>query len=564
MKLLQAIRVEIVPIVVLLTTSAVSNILMLTGSLFMLQVYDRVLVSKSVPTLVSLTIITGALFAIYGVVEVIRSKIASGISDIVEDSFRAHAHERASLALSPFGMADDRTAINDLAAVRGFLGGPAALAILDLPWVPFYLWIVFSIHATLGWIAVGGAVVITAILIINQLATDRGNSVNAADQRRSSESASTVVTNWRSIRSMAMLEALSIRWAQVDLDVQESRRKSVGRTTSFTTASKTVRMFLQSLILAVGAYLVIEGQMSSGLMLASSVVTSRALAPIEQTVGTWKSTSLARAAWGRIRGWPDSEPVNKQVTLPIERKNVAVRAIATGPLRGGIPILRGVNFDLTAGDAVAVIGPSGSGKTITMNAIVGAWNLLSGHILFDGSPLDQYTADQRARLIGYLPQQVELLEGTISENIARFDPSATSEDIITAAKYADVHDLIKTLPDGYATRIGSSGVSLSGGQQQRVGLARAMFRMPFCIVLDEPNANLDRTGEEALSNALAAAREHRSVVLVVSHRTAILEHVNKVLILKDGGMSFFGAKEEAFSKDTSVVPLNRRTGRDVA
>jgi PrtD family type I secretion system ABC transporter len=564
MKLLQAIRVEIAPIVVLLITSAVSNILMLTGSLFMLQVYDRVLVSKSVPTLISLTIITGALFAIYGVVEVIRSKVASGISDVVEDSFRAHAHERAALALSPFGMPDDRTAINDLAAVRGFLGGPAALAILDLPWVPFYLWIVFSIHAELGWIAVGGAVIITAILIINQLATDRGNGVNAADQRRSSESASTIVTNWRSIRSMAMLEALSTRWAQVDLDVQESRRKSVGRTTSFTTASKTVRMFLQSLILAVGAYLVIEGQMSSGLMLASSVVTSRALAPIEQTVGTWKSTSLARAAWGRMREWPDSEPVNKQVTLPIERKSVAVRAIATGPLRGGIPILRGVNFDLTAGDAVAVIGPSGSGKTITMNAIVGAWNLLSGHILFDGSPLDQYTADQRARLIGYLPQQVELLEGTISENIARFDSSATSEEIITAAKYADVHDLIKTLPDGYATRIGSSGVTLSGGQQQRIGLARAMFRMPFCIVLDEPNASLDRTGEEALSNALAAAREHRSVVLVVSHRTAILEHVNKVLILKDGGMSFFGAKEEAFSKDTSVVPLNRRNGRDVA
>jgi len=550
--------------VVLLLTSAVSNILMLTGSLFMLQVYDRVLVSKSIPTLVSLTIITAALFAVYGIVEVVRSRIAAGIGDVIEDSFRTQAHERASLALSPFAEPSDRTATADLAAVRGFVGGPAALAILDLPWVPFYLWIVFSIHATLGWIAVACAALITGILVLNQLATDRGNSINAADQRRSSDLASTIVTNWRSIRSMAMIDAMSVRWAQADFEAQESRRKSVGRTTSFTTTSKTVRMFLQSLILAVGAYLVIRGEMSSGLMLASSVVTSRALAPIEQTVGTWKATSLARAAWKCIRQWPEPEPRNQPVTIPIERSSLAVRAIATGPLRGGLPLLRGVDFQLRSGDAVAVIGPSGAGKSIAMNSIVGAWKLISGEVLFDGSPLDQYTGSQRAQLIGYLPQQVELLAGTIGENIARFDSTATSDEIIEAARYADVHNLIKTLPDGYATPVGASGVALSGGQQQRIGLARAMFRMPFCIVLDEPNSSLDQSGEIALSNALAAAKEHGSIVLLVSHRTAILEHVNKVLILNNGGMQFFGDKEAAFREGNGVVSFNRKAARDVA
>lgn len=564
MRILRTLRSEPLAIVVLLLTSAVSNILMLTGSLFMLQVYDRVLVSRSIPTLVSLTIITAALFTIYGIVEVARNRIAAGIADVVEDSFRPQAHRRASLALSPFAETSDRTANADLASVRGFIGGPAALAILDLPWVPFYLLIVFSIHATLGWIAVAGAASITGLLVLNQLTTDRGNSINAADQRRSSDLASTIVTNWRSIRSMAMLDALSTRWAQTDIQVQESRRKSVGRTTTFTTTSKTVRMFLQSLILAVGAYLVIQGEMSSGLMLASSVVTSRALAPIEQTVGTWKATSLARAAWKRIQQWPEPEAHNQLVTIPIERTSVTVRAIATGPLRGGLPLLRGVDFELRSGDAVAVIGPSGSGKTVTMNSIVGAWKLISGEVLFDGSPLDQYTVSQRAQLVGYLPQQVELLAGTIGENIARFDATATSDEIIEAARYADVHDLIKTLPDGYETLVGVDGVALSGGQQQRIGLARAMFRMPFCIVLDEPNSSLDQSGEQALSKALAAAKEHGSIVLVVSHRTAIIEHVNKVLILNNGGMQFFGEKEVAFSEGSGIVSLNRKVAREVA
>lgn len=548
----------------LMVTSAVSNVLMLTGSLFMLQVYDRVLVSKSIPTLVSLTLITAGLFAVYGIIEVIRNRIAGGLADVVDDHLRVQTHERASLALSPFAEAGDRTATADAAAVRAMLGGPAALAILDLPWVPFYLWIVFSIHPTLGWIAVAGAVTITGILILNQVTTDRGNSINAADQRRSSDLAATIVNSWRSIRSMGMTSALEGRWAKVDLEVQESRRKSVGRTTSFTTTSKTVRMFLQSLILAVGAYLVIEGEMSSGLMLASSVVTSRALAPIEQTVGAWKSISLARAAWGRIREWPETDHRNRQVTMPIERSTVTVRSIATGPLRGGVPILRGVDFELQAGDAVAVIGPSGSGKTITMNSIAGVWKLLSGEVLFDGYPLTQYPTTQRSKLVGYLPQQVELLDGTIGENISRFDPEATSDDIIAAARFADVHEMIKTLPDGYETEVGPAGAILSGGQRQRIGLARAMFGMPFCIVLDEPNASLDRSGDEALAKALAAAKEQGSIVLVVSHRTVILEHVNKVLILQGGGMQFFGNKEDAFPVSNGVVALNRQVSRDVA
>ncbi|WP_413603016.1 type I secretion system permease/ATPase [Curtobacterium sp. Curtsp57] len=548
----------------LLITSAVSNVLMLTGSLFMLQVYDRVLVSKSVPTLVALTVITAGLFAVYGIIEVVRGRIASGIADVFEDTFRAVAHERSALSQSPYAEAADKTAAADLAAVRGFVGGPAALAILDLPWVPLYLWIVFSIHITLGWIAVAGAVVITSLLILNQLTTDRGNSLHAADQRRSSDLASSIVTNWRSIRAMAMIDALSSRWSRLDIDVQESRRKSVGRTTAFTTTSKTVRMFLQSLILAVGAYLVIEGEMSSGLMLASSVVTSRALAPIEQTVGTWKSTSLARVALKRMRDWVESTTDSQGVQLPIERRTVAVRAMAAGPLRGGIPILRGIDFQVESGDAVAVIGPSGSGKTITMNALVGAWKLISGEVLYDGSPLDQYSPTQRARMIGYLPQQVELLDGTVGENISRFDSTATSDEIVGAALSADVHELIKALPDGYSTQIGAGGITLSGGQRQRIGLARAMFRMPFCIVLDEPNANLDHSGEDALSTSLEAARKHGSIVLVVSHRTAILDHVNKVLILNNGGMQFFGNKQDAFEQGSTVVPLTRRAAKVVA
>lgn len=564
MRIMSAVKAEPLAFITLLITSAVSNILMLTGSVFMLQVYDRVLVSRSVPTLVSLTLIVAALFAVYGVVEAVRSRIAQGLADVVEDHLRARAHERSALSLSPFAERADRTATSDLAAVRGFIGGPAALAILDLPWVPFYLWIVFAINASLGWIAVAGAVVITGILVLTQLTTDRGNNINAADQRKSSELASTIVNNWRSIRSMGMSQAMADRWTQADLDTQESRRKSVGRTTTFTTTSKTVRMFLQSLILAVGAYLVIEGDMSSGLMLASSVVTSRALAPIEQTVGTWKSTSLARAAWRRVREWPQAGSDDRQVVLPIDRSSIAVRSITAGPLRGGTPILRGIDFEVHSGEAVAVIGPSGSGKSITMNSIVGAWCLLSGEVLFDGSPLTHYTESQRAELVGYLPQQVELLEGTISENISRFDPTATSDDIIAAACYADVHDLIKTFPDGYETQIGPSGLSLSGGQRQRIGLARAMFRMPFCIVLDEPNSSLDQSGEQALSIALAAAKENGSIVLLVSHRTSILNHVDKVLILKEGRMQFFGNKEDAFPDNNGIVSLNRRVAAEVA
>ncbi|HEY8576841.1 MAG TPA: type I secretion system permease/ATPase [Devosia sp.] len=539
------------PLIALCVVSLISNLLMLTGPLFMLQVYDRVLASQSLPTLTVLTILVCALYGFYAFIEALRARMATRFGNLIERSIGKRLLAAAVHLRLIAGGPANADPVRDGDALRQFVSGSGPMALMDLPWLPVYLALVFLFHPLLGWFATGGAIVITLLMIVNEAAARRpsreANMASAIRQRQGDD----IRSNAEAVVAMGMLADMQALWQTSTGKLLDVQRVAADRAAFFASLTKGFRFLLQSAVLALGAYLVIQGEMTGGLMIAASVVTSRALAPVEQIVGQWRSFVGARQSYGRIRKILAALPSQDRDTrLPLPKSSLVIRQLATAPQGAKAMPLSGVTFSLEAGEAVGVLGPSGSGKSSLVRALVGVWPAQAGEVRLDGALLSHYDVSQIGSIIGYLPQRVELFQGTVAQNIARFRQDATSEQIIEAARAANINDLINALPNGYDTQVGEQGDLLSAGQRQRVGLARALFGQPFLVVLDEPNSNLDAEGDASLSDAIHQVRGRGGIAVVVAHRPSAIAAVDKLLFLKGGRQVTFGPKNEVLQQIT--------------
>lgn len=530
--------------------SALVNILYLTGSLFMMEVYDRVLPSRSLPTLVALFAIVAVLYAFQGLFDALRGRLLVRLSDRLDQALSSRIYD-AVIGLQLRQPVSGRQAqpFRDLDTIRSFLSGSGPIALFDLPWLPFYIAICFAFHFWLGVTALAGAFILTVITLMTELVSRHPVEAAAGHSAKRNRLAETSRRNADIISVMGMASPLRARWQADNRAYVREQRSASDIASGFGVASKVLRMLLQSGILAVGAWLVINEQATPGIIIAGSILSARALAPVDLAIANWKGFIAARQSRRRLEKTlallPDGAA---RMDLPAPHALLSVERVGAIPPEAAEPVLQEIAFTLAAGSALGVIGASGSGKSSLARLLVGLWRPLKGSIRLDGATLDQWPAEALARHIGYMPQSVELLDGTIAENIASFDPQARSEGIIAAARAARIHDLVVSLPDGYSTEVGETGRQLSAGQKQRIALARALYGDPFLVVLDEPNSNLDSEGEDALTAAILGIRERGGVAVIIAHRPSALLAVDKVLMLADGRQQAFGPKEEVLAK----------------
>lgn len=541
--------------------SALVNLLMLTGPLFMLQVYDRVLTSGSLPTLATLFALTAALFGFYGLFEFLRGRLMTRLGAKLQSRLDARALQCSIDDEGGKGGASagaPARAVRDVEILQQTLTGPAATALLDLPWSPAYFGIIFIFHHELGLVAIAGGHLLIAIAVTNAMSTAQVQKQARTRTGEAERLEQTVRANRDAVVALGMEARTEKLWATRRREALKTQVQAADRTGAFSAASKTLRMLLQSTILGWAAWLAIDQQITLGMIIAASIMTGRAMAPIDQTIAHWRTYAKTRAAWENLKMLiATDERTTVRTELPPIRGVVEARQVAIGrpTPEGGETILRGLAFHLRPGDALAVIGPTGAGKSALGKALVGLWPTTLGTIRIDGAPLDQRDRTARGAQMGYLPQETSLLEGTIAENIARMDPKASDTDIVKAAVRADAHELILSLPDGYETTVGPGGGGLSGGQRQRVGLARALFAEPALIVLDEPNAHLDAEGERAVTEVVEQLRREKRTVVVMAHRPSVLKACNLFLVLDNGRQRAFGPRDEVLKQTTTGPQL---------
>jgi len=536
--------------------SCMINLLYLTGSIFMLEVYDRVIPSRSVATLVGLVILCGGLYIAQGILDMIRGRILGRIGTSLDEALNARVFETiVRLPLLVGARNDGLQPLRDLDAVRSFLGSMGPGAFFDLPWLPFYLAICFAFHWLIGVTALVGAVILVALTLITEFMSRQPAREALTLAGRRHDIAATSRRNAEVLVAMGMSGRLTKRWSEANEKYLSGNQRASDVTGGLGAIAKVLRMTLQSAVLAVGAYLVIHQEATAGIIIAGSILSARALAPVDLAIAHWKGFVAARQSWQRLNRLFETIPAQVvQTLLQSPSKRLSVEAVSIVPPGDQRLIVQDVNFVLEAGHGLGVIGPSGSGKSSLVRALVGVWQPVRGKVRLDGAALDQWSSDVLGSHVGYLPQDVELFGGTVAQNICRFDPDAKSDAIIAAAKEAGVHDMIIKMRDGYDTQIGEQGAALSAGQAQRVALARALYGDPFLIVLDEPNSNLDTEGDEALTRAVRAARERGAIVVVVAHRPIGIEAVDQLLVLKDGRMQAFGPKEQVLGQVLQRVP----------
>lgn len=536
--------------------SCMINILYLTGSIFMLEVYDRVIPSRSVPTLVGLIVLCGGLYIAQGILDMLRARILGRIGTSLDEAMSARVFETiVRLPLLMGNRSDGMQPIRDLDSVRSFLGSMGPGAFFDLPWLPFYLVICFAFHWLIGVAALVGAIILVTLTLITEFMSRQPARDTLVLGARRNDIATSSRRNAEVLVAMGMSGRLTKRWTEANDKYLSGNQTASDVTGGLGAIAKVLRMMLQSAVLAVGAYLVIHQEATAGIIIAGSILSARALAPVDLAIAHWKGFVAARQSWHRLNKLLETIPERKEQTLlqaPVKR--LSVEAITMVPPGDQRVIVQDVSFVLEAGMGLGVIGPSGSGKSSMVRALVGVWQPARGKVRLDGAALDQWPPDVLGRYLGYLPQDVELFGGTIAQNICRFDPEAKSEAIIAAAKDAGVHDMIIKMREGYDTPIGEQGGALSAGQAQRVALARALYGNPFLIVLDEPNSNLDSEGDEALTRAVRSARQRGAIVVVVAHRPVGIEAVDQLLVLKDGKMQAFGPKEQVLGQVLQRVP----------
>lgn len=541
--------------------SMVMNVLVLTGPFYMLQVYDRVLPAHSLATLIAFSILALILFIAHGFLDLIRTRLMARLGSVLDMKFADAAFDQSTMR-NPRDAASYM--LRDLAILRQFLSGPAAVGLLDIPWLPFYMGVIFLLHPLVGWVAVGSAIIFLIIAGLNEW-TGRKPAQSAETHARNEEQlVSDVRANMDTVGGMGMVPDLRLHWNSAHANTVEIAQSGSDLNAYYAVVTRNLRLIVQSTILGLGAYLTMQTELSSGALIACSIIFARALAPVDQAVAHWRTILSARRSWKRLGALTLSDiSSNERTELRAPTRSLAVSNIAVGTRDGKKLILPSVSFRVEAGDCLGVIGASGAGKSSFLRTLVGSSRALSGEIRIDGATLDQWSDKARAKHIGYLSQDVQLIDGTIRQNISRFQQRASSESVIAAAELAGVHELILSLPDGYDTIVGSNGMALSAGQKQRLALARAVFGQPFLVVLDEPNAHLDRHGEQALSLVLNRLRAAGSIVVVAAHRSAILSEVSKLLFLEIGQPGVFGSKEEILAQVAAAARKQQERGLHV-
>lgn len=538
--------------------SLLINFLMITPSIYMLQVYDRVVATGNKSTLLMLTLIVVILFITMAALEWVRSQILVKVSTRLEMLLNQRLFQIAfKQSLYSGGQRATTQPLDDLTGLRQFLTGNGLFAFFDAPWMPVYLALLFMFHPWFGWYSIFTAVLLCIVAAFTEKATTKiiteANNVAMATRGGLGRN----LRNAEVIESMGMLGKIRQRWMVGAVKVLELQAVASSRAGLLAALSKVIRLSSQSLILGLGAYLVIEREISPGLMIAGSILMGRALAPIDLIIGTWKGFIGARGQYQRLNEILLQIPADKErMLLPDPEGRIQLENAVVVPPGSKLPVIKGISLVIEKGDIVGVIGPSGAGKSTLARAILGIWPTANGAIRLDGAEVFNWDREHLGGFIGYLPQDIELFEGTISENIARFgeiDP----EQVVAAAKMADVHELILRFPEGYDTLIGSTGGNLSGGQRQRIGLARALYGNPVLVVLDEPNSNLDEQGEAALEKALLQLKQKQSTVLIVTHRNNVLSKVDKLLILNDGLLAVYGPRDQvvAHLQQQAVMPV---------
>ncbi len=530
--------------------SFVSNILILTGPFFMLEVYDRVLPSRSVPTLIGLAVLAGGLFCFQGILEWIRSRILVRIGNVVDEQLNRRVFDAlVRLPLKARATGDGLQPLRDLDQVRSFLSSAGPLALFDFPWIPIYLIICYAFHPMIGIAATIGGLILIVLTVLTEVFTRKPVLESAHYGAARNTIGEECRRNAEALHAMGMADKVGAVWGDANENYMASQRRAADVSGGFSSFSKVLRVALQSAVLGIGAWLVIQQQATAGIIIASSILTARALAPIEAAIGSYRGFVAARQSWRRLERLLTVLPARKGVTsLPAPRKDLSVEGVTVAPPSSQTAIVRNVTFRLNAGSALGIIGPNAAGKSSLIRALVGIWTPVQGAVRLDGASLDQWDTAALGRHIGYVPQDIQLFDGTVAENISRFDPQTDSKDVIAAAEQASIGKLILDLPNGYDTRVGEGGMLLSTGQRQRIALARALYGEPFMVVLDEPSSALDLDGDIAVTRAIKSWRAKAKMVIVVAHRPSVLEGVDFVLVIKDGVMQDFGPRDQVLAK----------------
>lgn len=534
--------------------SGMVNVLALTGSFYMMQIYDRALSSQSIPTLLALSGLAIGLYLVQGMLDVSRSQILVRLGARFDDKLAPLAH-RVTIDMPRFGFstAEAMERGRDVDTLRQFAAGQGPMALFDLPWMPLYLVFVYCLHPWLGILCFAGALILTGLTVLTEILTQKHST---STQQASIARAGMIDSHARNaevIRAMGISARAVARFDKLNTAHLELQTKTSDITGTFSGISKVLRMILQSAVLGVGAYLTIKGDMSAGAIIAASVASARALAPVDLAISQWKNVVSARRSYARLGDTLtalDEPPM--QVSLPSPRRDLKIEKITVAAPSNGTIVLSDVSFELKAGQAAGIIGPSGGGKSSLARGLTGVWPLLRGNVRLDDADLEQWPSDVLGKSVGYLPQDVSLLDATIGQNICRLDPDADSKKILDAAMAAGVHEMIVRMPQGYNTELGPNGTALSAGQRQRIGLARALYDNPFLIVLDEPNSNLDADGESALTQAMLGVRARGGIVVVVAHRPSALAAVDLIGVIQNGRLSAFGPKDEIFAQQLKL------------
>ncbi|MFP4273366.1 MAG: type I secretion system permease/ATPase [Halothiobacillaceae bacterium] len=524
--------------------SMVINLLMLVPAIYMLQLYDRVLMSYNITTLVMLSLVVAGLFVVLAVMEIIRGKTLIRVGNRLDEKLNGRVFRATYESYLKQGNGNAQQTLSDFTSVRQFSTGQGIIAFFDAPWTPVFILVMFMFHPVIGMVGAVAALILLTLAFINEWATSKPlGQANQLHNQASAQAASNL-RNAEAIESMGMFPRVRERWLALHNRMLGFQTVASERAAVITGLTKTLSLASQSTVLGVGAYLVVQNEITAGMMIAGSILMGRAVAPMQQLIGSWRGFVATRNAHARVSKLLATFPEEQQrLSLPAPTGNLRVEQLFAGPPGAVKPVISGVEFDLVAGTTLGMVGPSASGKSTLARLMVGVWPPMSGKVRLDGADLYAWNKEELGEHVGYLPQDIELFDGTVAENIARFG-QVDSQQVVRAAQMAGVHELILALPDGYDTRIGSGGHALSGGQRQRVALARAMYATPRLVVLDEPNSNLDDQGERALIGAVRALKASGTTLVIVTHRTSILSEVDKMLVMREGKAAMFGARDD--------------------